>query len=391
MASPVQRLLLVAEWYPSDDDPVAGAFIEEQAVALARHFAIGVISPRLRRWRDRTRVRSGVRVEQRRGIPIARVEAAPAVPYLRRSLYASHGQAVERAYDILLELLGAQPDLIHAHVVRYSGWSAVRLGRRTGIPVVLTEHSGPFGVHVANPADRRRVVETLAACDAVLAVSPYLREQMAPFSKREIEVVGNVIDTDFFSPLPSPANPQPASSGPLRVLAVGLLTREKRFDIVIDAVATLARRRPAVELTIVGDGPERSVLEHRVQERSITSMVRFAGVADRNGVRDAMRRADVLIVASDAETFGVVAAEAMACGTPVIATRSGGPEYIVEPGTGVLVPRGDPGAIADALERLCADWSSVDRDAARVSIERRFGRSAFLNRLGAVYSRVVAS
>lgn len=101
-----------------------------------------------------------------------------------------------------------------------------------------------------------------------------------------------------------------------------------------------------------------------------------------------MRSADVLVLASDAETFGVVVAEAMSCGTPVIATRAGGPEFIIEPGTGILVPTDDAAALAAALIRLMREPGIVNGAAARASIVSRFGRGAFLRELGNVYARV---
>ena len=242
-------------------------------------------------------------------------------------------------------------------------------------------------MHLRHAQDRRRVAESLPRFDAIVAVSPFLKDQITDVANAQVDVIGNVIDTDYFSP--GTGVPDAGSRGAFKVLAVALLTREKRIDLIIDAIAMCMRNGVGpIELKVIGDGPHRHALERRVVERGLGAVVRFVGLADRRAVRDAMRKADVLVLASDAETFGVVVAEAMACGIPVIATRAGGPEFIIEPGTGILVPTGDVAALAAALIRLRDEPAIVSGLAARASIVRRFGRGAFLRNLGNVYARV---
>lgn len=381
----VDRIVLISDWYPEANRPVAGAFIEEQAVALAARYSVTVIAPHLRRWRERRVASRGVTFEIRRGVAVARIDVVPALPRIPGLVYAAHAEAVRTAYRAVLRRAG-RPDLLHAHVVRHAGLSALFVGDRERLPVVLTEHSGPFSAHLQHGFARRRVVRALPRFDAVVAVSPSLRDEIAAVADVRIDVIGNVIDTDFFSPGDSGRAGSPDE--PFRVLTVALLTADKRVDLVIDAVARVSGSARPIELRIVGDGPERPALEVRAGNLSPNCSVQFVGLADRTRVRDEMRRADAFVLASDAETFGVVVAEAMSCGTPVVATRAGGPDYVVEPGTGLLVPTGDADALAAALLRLMREPGIVNRAAARDSIARRFGRGAFLHELGRVYDRV---
>lgn len=383
----IERIVLISDWYPSDDRPVAGVFVEEQAVALAERYSVTVIAPRLRQWRDRRTASRRVEVVVRRGITVVRVDAVPALPRTPWLVHSAHAEAVRRAYGAVVEKT-QRPDLVHAHVVRHAGLSALALGQRERLPVVLTEHSGPFSVHLRHAFDRRRVIRGLPRFHAVVAVSPSLQAQVAAVTDARIDVVGNVIDTDFFSP--DDAGASAVSNGPFRLLSVALLTAEKRMDLVIDAVARCARTIGPVALRILGDGPEREALEQLVADRSLGRAVQFAGLADRRAVRDEMRRANAFLLASDSETFGVVVAEAMSCGLPVISTRSGGPDHIIEPGTGLLVEPGDVDGFADAIGRLMRKSGIVNGAAARASIVRRFGRAAFLRDLGEVYERAAA-
>jgi len=381
----VDRIVLISDWYPEENRPVAGVFIEEQAVALAERYSVTVIAPHLRRWSERPVASRGVTFDIRRGVAVARIDVVPALPRIPGLVYAAHAEAVRTAYRAVLSRVG-RPDLLHAHVVRHAGLSAQVVGHRERLPVVLTEHSGPFSVHLQHALARRRVVQALPRFDAIVTVSPSLRDQIAAVADVRIDVIGNVIDTDFFSP--GDSGSAGSRDAPFRVLTVALLTADKRVDLVIDAVARVSGSARPVELRIVGDGPERRALEERAARLSPGTSVQFIGLADRTRVRDEMRRADAFVLASDAETFGVVVAEAMSCGTPVVATRSGGPDYVVEPGTGLLVPTGDVDALAAALLRLMREPHVVNGAAARDSIARRFGRGAFLRELGRVYDRV---
>lgn len=382
----VDRIVLISDWYPSEDHPVAGVFVEEQAVTLAERYAVTVIAPNLRRWRGRWTASRRVRFEKRRGVEVARIDAVPVLPRVGSFAYAAHVSGVRRAFQAVVERSG-RPDLLHAHVIRYAGISALDVARAERLPVVLTEHSGPFSVHLRHAQDRRRVVESLPRFDAVVAVSPFLHDQITGVADARVDVIGNVIDTDYFSP--GTGVPDAGSRGAFKVLAVALLTIEKRIDLIIDAIALCTTQGVGpIELKVIGDGPHRHALERRVLHHGLGAVVRFMGLADRRAVRHAMRSADVLVLASDAETFGVVVAEAMSCGTPVIATRAGGPEFIIEPGTGILVPTDDAAALAAALIRLMREPGIVNGAAARASIVSRFGRGAFLRELGNVYARV---
>jgi glycosyltransferase involved in cell wall biosynthesis len=382
-----RNILLVAGWYPSSSDPVQGIFVEEQAVALSRSHRVAVIVPRLKRWREGVARRRRVDREERRGISITRIDASPLIPKWPAAAYSSVRRAVLKAYEEIASDWGT-PDLVHAHVVRYAGWGSLALADALGVPAVLTEHSGPFNVHLHTALDRVTVRESLAAFAAVIAVSPALKAQIQAVRSVPIDVIGNVIDTDFF--VPTDRSTRPAE--PFRVLTASILTRAKRVDLVLAAVAELERTEPhRVELTIVGDGPERGPLERLASDLSVRDSVRFLGVGDRATIRAEMQHADVFVLASEAETFGVVAGEAMACGTPVIVTMNGGSQFVVPDGLGIHVPVASSSAIAAGMEALMHGRASIDVERARDSIVRRFSPAAVVADLERVYDRVIGA
>jgi glycosyltransferase involved in cell wall biosynthesis len=380
-----RNILLVASWYPSAADPVQGIFVEEQAVALSRSHRVAVIVPRLRRWRQGVVGTRGVERETRRGISVVRTDASPRIPKWPPATYSGVRRAVLRGYEGIRADWGT-PDIVHAHVVRYAGWASLALADVLGVPAVLTEHSGPFDVHLRTTLDRTTVEQSLAAFAAVIAVSPVLKAEIQAVRSVPIDVIGNVIDTDFFVP----ADCSTRSAEPFKVLTASILTRAKRVDLVLTAVADLVRTETRrIELTVVGDGPERSALERLASNLKLRDVTRFVGVGDRATMRAEMQRADAFVLASEAETFGLVAGEAMACGTPVIVTMNGGSQYVVPDGLGIHVPVASSSAIAAAIQAVMHGTASIDVERARESIVRRFSPAAVVADLERVYDRVI--
>jgi glycosyltransferase involved in cell wall biosynthesis len=245
-------------------------------------------------------------------------------------------------------------------------------------------------MHLRRPWQRRLVRPTLRSADAVVAVSPGLRDEMRMLDPDlPIRVVGNVTDTDFFTPAPK-ADQQPFGTGTFRFASIALLTSGKDMGTVLQAFRRARESGPrSVELVIGGDGPERVRLEALAERLGLGDACRFVGRLTPAGVRDLLQASDVFVLASRHETFGVVLAEAMACGKPVIATRCGGPEWFVTPESGVLVPVGDPSALADAMIGVMRGTTGFDPNAVRRHIVGRFGPEAFLEAIEHVYASVV--
>jgi glycosyltransferase involved in cell wall biosynthesis len=203
---------------------------------------------------------------------------------------------------------------------------------------------------------------------------------------RDVEIIPNVVDTEYFSP--SARRPP---RGPFRFVAIAILVKSKGVHFLIEALSKV-REIDAV-LEVVGDGPERSRLERLAADLGLAGRVNFLGRLARGGVREALWRADALVVASVRETFGVVVVEAMSCGLPVVATISGGPEDVIEERSGVLVPPGDVDALAAALAELVRDrdvWTAR-RDEIRRRVEERFGERAVVQALLQMYGRALAA
>jgi glycosyltransferase involved in cell wall biosynthesis len=234
--------------------------------------------------------------------------------------------------------------------------------------VVLSEHYS--GVALPGLSRRSRVAARVAyaGADLVCPVSGALAARM-PCSG-PMRVVGNAVDTSVFFPSGSP---------PLRrIVAVGGLVPVKGFDVLVSVAARLPED---LEVVIAGDGPERGRLSALGGGR-----VSFVGRLSRPDVASLLRSASVAVVPSRWETQGVAALEALCCGVPVVASAAGGLPEVVGPGDGLLVPPGQPAALAAALLRAVeTDW---DRPAIAARAAARHGYEAIGARWRAIYEEV---
>ena len=379
-----RKVLILPSWFPNDRSPLNGVFVEEQARMTAGIYDVAVLYGRWVGYAGLLRLRLGPRWhwEVREGIPV--LERRVIVPFPRslESAYDWYLKGIRRGFCELLETWG-RPEIIHAHVVLPAGWAAVKVGREFNIPVVLTEHSGPFSMHLRSKGQRSRVREALSGADRVIAVSPSLASELRSMGGNlQVEVVGNLVRTDEFYALEEERQvPQR-----MKFLSVALLGRKKGMHLLIEALHLLVRNGfYDVEVLIAGDGPERYRLEKLARTKGVSDRCSFLGILSRPEVRERMQGCDVLVLPSMGETFGTVLTEAMACGKPVIATACGGPEFIVTPGTGLLVEKGSADALARAMASFASGEVTFDSRLVRESVVERFGEGAFLSKIKGIY------
>ena len=216
------------------------------------------------------------------------------------------------------------------------GIVAARLAR---VPLIATRRS----TTVAGPAWR--------VPDRVLAISGAVREALlaAGVSHSRIAVVPSGVDLATLGPAIHDAE----EHGNTDLIAVGALTREKGHATLLQAFAQVVARHPGATLTILGDGPERASLERLALELGVHGRARLPGEATTPAPQVA--RAIIMVQPSLREALGTAVLEAMAVGTPVVASAVGGLSGLLAGDAGVLVPPGDPGALATAIIRLIED------------------------------------
>jgi glycosyltransferase involved in cell wall biosynthesis len=176
---------------------------------------------------------------------------------------------------------------------------------------------------------------------------------------------------------------------PFRLLFAGILRdHNKNLPLLLRSLARLTDGGGDYRLTIVGDGEVRRECEEMAYELGIAENCHFRGALAPDALASEMSKCDLFVLPSRAETFGVVAAEAMAAGRPVVATRSGGPEDFVAPETGILVPSDDEEAMAEAIREVCAHLDRYRPENISDYARRRFSHQAVATQLTEIYEEI---
>jgi glycosyltransferase involved in cell wall biosynthesis len=292
----------------------------------------------------------------------------PVIPKLGMSL------APLLLYSAMLPVLrgllddGERFDAIDAHYFYPDGVAAVWLGRRFGLPVVVTSRGTDVNLIPRYRIPRRLLRRAIHDASALVAVSSALKSALlelgAPDDK--VTVLRNGVDTALFRP-PEDRNAVRARLGLTRptLISVGLLIERKGHHRTIEAMRLL----PEFDLLIVGEGPERERLSALVRGLGLTDRVRLLGARPHEALPALYGAADASVLASSREGWANVLLESMACGTPVVASPIwGNPEVVREAAAGVIAEANTPDRIAAGVLRLFA--AGPDRAATRAYAER---------------------
>jgi glycosyltransferase involved in cell wall biosynthesis len=236
---------------------------------------------------------------------------------------------------------------MHAHFACEAAESAWMVHLLTGIPFSISTHG--YDIYVA---PYRFIRQMSADATFVRSVCGYNIAALRALGVREekITLVHCGIRTEQFSPGESKAVED------IDILFTGRLHPVKGVSVLIDAVSRLIPEFPSLRVGIVGDGPERESLEALVSAANLTKNVQFHGACSQDEIRDLLARSKTFCLPSLGDSVPVATMEAMAMGLPSVSTTVKGiPEQIEHEKSGLLVPPGDPGALAEALRRLLRD------------------------------------
>jgi len=326
-------------------------------------------------------------VEMGQGARVIHLAAGPEGPMPREAVHGHLGEFVA-GVERFRRAEGIGYDIIHAHYW-LSGVAGLALRDQWNAPLVQMFHTlGRLKNTVAQSADEvepelrireeSRIVHT---ADRIVAANVVERAHLVWYYGADadrVDVIPCGVDTEMFRPMGRAAAKDLLELGPEPLLLyVGRLQPIKGLETLLDAMSRL----PDATLLIVGgdqDEPENghaASLRERVSALGLEKRVRFLGAQPQRRLRLFYAAADATVMPSYYESFGMVALEAMACGSPVVASRVGGLQTTVRDGvTGLLVPEGDPCALAATITRV------LDDDALRWRLGREGQRWAAQHR-----------
>lgn len=312
-------------------------------------------------------------------VRVIRLKAGPIDYIPRDQLFPYMTEYVENFLAFVKETK-SEYFLLHGNYY-FSGWAGIQISQVLGIPHVNTFHTLGAIRHLVlgarDPSPKERIMletEILNRADRIIATSPIMKDEMVKHygaQAKKIVVVGGGVNLNRFTPTPQllARRVLHLDQNMQMILYVGRVERRKGLDTLLSAMYDLARRVPEkrkfLKLYISGsltqnkwdkmpEGAEKEEL-HRlwsiVEQLNIKDMVRFIGSINREYLQYYYSSADVTVVPSFYEPFGLVPLESMACGTLVVASKVGGMQWTIKDGkTGFLVPPRDPIALAEKIQ-----------------------------------------
>jgi len=341
------RILVLTNLFPTPWDPLRGAFNRQQFERLGARHQVQVLTAV--DFRERLRGRKGevvvphLATDHFTFVYPPRFGRALHALCWAASLYLQRGRALRRgAWDVLLASW-AYPDAVAA------GW----LARRLGIPYVVKVHGSDLNVQATFPARRRQISRSLRGAAGVMAVSRALATKAVEIGAdpARTRVIYNGVDGSLFAPgsrLEARARLGLDPAAPL-VLYVGNLKPSKGCLDLARAFPAVLAARPEARLVCVGAGAARAELETLAAQPGLHGRLQLAGAVPHAALGDWFRAASLLCLPSWNEGVPNVVLEAMASGTPVVATRVGGIPEVVPEYAGLLLPAHDEAALAQAL------------------------------------------
>jgi N-acetyl-alpha-D-glucosaminyl L-malate synthase BshA len=290
-------------------------------------------------------------------------------------------------------------DLLHVHYAIPHAASAYlarqMLQHERPLPIVTTLHGTDITLLGLHPSFHAITRFSILQSDGISAVSAFLKDEtVRDFSvpSARIDVIPNFVDTEVWRPDREPCHRSKlAPEGQKIVMHVSNFRAVKRIQDVVEVFARIRREVPA-RLVLVGDGPDRPRALKRAADLGLRDDVLFLG---RHGsVEEILSCADLFLLPSQSESFGLAALEAMACGAPVVASRAGGlPEVVVDGVAGYLLPVGAVEQMAEAGVRILSDTEHAKAlsAAARSLAVERFSAKAIVPRYEALYDRVLSA
>ena len=381
------NIAIIANGYPSKEEPQFGCFEKDQALALKKaghKVSILYVDGRFRKFKRKLGITHFVDNE----INVYGIYLYPGIitAYLNHRLHDwLMGKILEKIFAYMLKRQ-PKPDLIYAHFFKNISYAAT-LKKKYGIPLVGMEHWSKLNDSILPDYLMVRGEKGYSVADQILAVSESLRKQIYKHFRRDAIVVHNMIGEEFFNQPLCPRNSKENCS----LVAVGSLIRRKGYDVLISALREVEKKYSAWELKIIGGGIEEDNLRRLIAQCHLESKVKLIGRKNKQEIISILRESDVFVFPSRAENFSVAVLEALSVGLPVVATLCGGIKECIDEKNGLLVPVEDTNALADTIVNICRNIDNYDRKAIAEDCKQRFAPSVIAKQLTSIFEEVVAS
>lgn len=387
------HVLLIVYTLPTRYNKTKGIFFVQQAQALkSKGIKIGLIGMDGHRLKNLTNpIQAITRFKSIKyfteEIPTYLTSYVSLFPFSHHFLKWRYKVGIKRMYKQYISEYG-KPDIIHAHVGLWSGFYAQKLAHKHAIPLILTEHSTDLiNEKGLQQYTKKALNQVYKNSKKIITVSSSLQSAIIKqfnINPIHLKVIPNLIDTkkNFFK--------DKAIQKKNMICSVGNLVPRKRFDMVIKAFNQCLKNIPELELHIAGEGPEKHNLKALAKELGIEKKVFFLGFKTPKELNNLYNRSKLFVLASEIETFGIVLIEALATGTPVVSTDSGGVrDIILNEKNGYLIPQNNLSELTSKMLTILKEEVTFDPDKLSQYIYDHFSAEVITKKIIDVYTTVL--
>ncbi len=360
-----KHIFIIPSWYPWEENEPFGSFIKEQVEYLAKYSSFNYSISLWGQGKFLISIKKSYQVISKlekfiRSTSFIKKREKNLVELFSPALYWSNkilNGNIEKLIEInwghikRAQQIYGKVDLIHAHVSFPAGYIAMKLSEKMKIPYIITEHMGPFPLpnfYSKNGIISDKITEPLGKASGIISVSKFLADEIAKKTGIQSNIIPNQVNELFFNCNPKRVNPN-------NLIYIGNPSPSKGFNLLIEALKLLSQKYQ-FHLTAIGIPPELK----KTIPTSIAHMVELKGMVKRTEVANAIEKAAILVHPSNYETFGLVVAESMACGKPVVLTKCGGPDEFVAQNRGILVTKRSPEILANAMIQAMTNYQHFD-------------------------------
>lgn len=371
------KILFISSWFPNKLEPTNGNFVQRHAEAISLLHDVEVLHAigdfnQKEKFVFADEMINGIRTL----IVYYKNSKNPLQNFLRRM----------KAYQLGFKKM-QKPDLVHGNVLHNNIFFAVSLKRKYGIPFVISEHWSIF--QEQNHAKISKSARFLAKKIAEKAsfILPVTKNLISGLRKLGIttpmKVVGNVVDTDLFSP-------RSKESENFTFLHISNLIALKNPKKIIKAAIDLHQINPHFELQIGGDG-DLKPLQEIIQENKAEDYIKTFGMLSLEHVSEKMKTANCFVLFSDYENQPCVILESLASGIPVIATNVGGIPELLSGNRGVLIARNDTGSLFQAMKNVLDNKVELETpENARKFVIENYSKLVIAEKFSEIYNQVLS-
>ncbi|MCX6281684.1 MAG: glycosyltransferase [Bacteroidetes bacterium] len=384
----VLKILFVPRWYPSRIDPMPGLFIQRQAEALAKEHSVQVISvhpdPLVKKNYEIVHTLEN-------SVNVCRVyyKIAPGLDLISKLI--NTGRYIRAHHHGYMSLMPFSVDVVHGHILTREIFFTWFMARKQGRPYLISEH---WSRYFQENGTYRGVIRKwltrflLNRSAGLIVVSKPLAEAMKAVHlvHPKTFIVPNVVDVSAFVPLEK----KPVTDKALILHVSCFEEKSKNIKVFLDAIARLLKKRDDFRVRLVGEGPDHlELLSYAGKLGLCHPQTEFTGIKINGELIRLYQTSSFLVQTSRYETFGTVIIEALACGIPVVSTRTGIADSVIGEDNGILIQQPSVDQIMEGIEKMLDIYPTFDYNKLHESVAGSFSDVAISGELTGIYNEII--